>query len=125
MADKDSMWEGQAKRIQELWYIHVGNVEVWCSSGEWNSKNGSMSCNNIKFAIMRESPPPLYSGTCTTEYLCCLLSVHSTVLLSLLSDLLRSSCTSQQQMIQCQGFLVISHVLEKVHMLICMTNSLL
>ncbi|KAJ7325688.1 hypothetical protein OS493_029114 [Desmophyllum pertusum] len=35
-----------------------------------------------------------------------------TVLLSLLSDLLRSSCTSQQQMIQCQGFLVISHVLE-------------
>ena len=38
----------------------------------------------------------------------------STVLLSLLSDLLRSSCTSQQQMIQCQGFLVISHVLEMV-----------
>nr|XP_058950691.1 neurobeachin-like [Pocillopora verrucosa] len=35
-----------------------------------------------------------------------------TVLLSLLSDLLRRSCTSQQQMIQCQGFLVISHVLE-------------
>lgn len=38
----------------------------------------------------------------------------STVLLSLLSDLLRSSCTTQQQMIQCQGFLVISHILEKV-----------
>ncbi|XP_068720916.1 lipopolysaccharide-responsive and beige-like anchor protein [Montipora capricornis] len=36
-----------------------------------------------------------------------------TVLLSLLSDLLRRSCTSQQQMIQCQGFLVISHILEK------------
>ncbi|XP_048589684.1 neurobeachin-like isoform X3 [Nematostella vectensis] len=35
-------------------------------------------------------------------------------LLSLLSDLLKSSSTSQQQMMQCQGFLVISNILEKM-----------
>ena len=61
--------------------------------------------------------PPVSNNNIVESKLNCfyLYSFSSTVLLSLLSDLLRSSCTSQQQMIQCQGFLVISHVLEKVH----------
>ena len=40
--------------------------------------------------------------------------LSSTVLLTLLENLLRSSRTSQQQMLQCQGFLVISHLLDRV-----------